>query len=305
MSQETALLVGETIMDVVCRAGAEPAEHPGGSPLNVAVGLGRLGRHVVLDTWMGEDERGKRVVEHLSASRVELAPGSTGAPRTSTSRAAIDADGRAEYTFDLLCAVPPIPVGLAPVVAHTGSVASVLPDSADAVFSAVASVRDTATICYDPNIRAGVLDDSARLVFLAERLIGQADVVKASDEDLAALYPASPPQESARRWARCGPAVVVLTRGPEGSVAHTCDGRQFATGVSPGVVVADTVGAGDSLMAGLIHALWSEGLLGAARREALRAADDEAWRRVLALAARVAEITVSRAGADPPWLAEL
>src|SRR5690606_2834711 len=100
-----------------------------------------------------------------------------------------------------------------------------------------------------------------------------------------------------------GPALVVVTHGGEGATAFCRAGELSVS--APTVRVADTVGAGDSFMAGLVDGLWAAGMLGAGRRAELHRIDLTTVREVLERSARVAAITVSRPGADPPWLAEV
>ena len=138
------------------------------------------------------------------------------------------------------------------------------------------------------------------------RLIGLSDLVKCSDEDIEWLYGKDAQvEEVLRGWLGLGAAVVVVTRGKAGALALTSSGLRLEVPADPSVVVADTVGAGDSFMGGLEDALWSEGLVGADRRQALHAVDEETLERIVRHAAAIADITVSRAGANPPTRAEL
>jgi fructokinase len=136
-----------------------------------------------------------------------------------------------------------------------------------------------------------------------ERLASLADVVKASDEDLAALWPDRSLSESLWALTELGASCAIATRGAEGA-RFVAGGTE---GVAPAVAatVADTIAAGDTFGAGLLDALWSLDLLGADRREDLRALSAEGWQAPLAWAARCAAVTVSRPGADPPRRAEL
>lgn len=301
----TVTVVGEALVDVVIARDGSRTEHPGGSPANVALTLGRLGHDVHLLTRVGDDGRGRRVTEHLAASHVTVLPASVVPGPTTTAIATIGADGAATYEFDLHCDLPsPVP-DLAPGSAcvHTGSFAALLDGNAATVLDLMTTARRTATTSYDPNIRPGVLGTAEAVRAAVDALVEQADVVKLSDEDAHWLAPGLPPIELARRWQRRGPALVVVTRGADGAVAATRAGTVEVA--SPVTTVADTVGAGDSFSAALVHAVDAMGLLGADRREALRAIDLPATHDVLVLAARVASITVSRPGADPPWREEL
>ncbi|MDR1833918.1 MAG: carbohydrate kinase [Propionibacteriaceae bacterium] len=308
LGEVKAIVVGETLMDSINHPGEPPKEHPGGSPLNMAIGLGRLGHPAMLVTWLGSDARGDIIKEHLAESSVCLVPGADKAERTSTAHIVTDETGHPAYTFDLLWQVPPVPDEAKPLVVHAGSMGAVFEPGADDVHAILAAGRQTATVTYDPNIRPDVMGTPENVRHLIERLVGVSDVVKVSDEDLNWLYPGADPGFSAEKWATMGPVLVILTRGVQGATALRLRGGELSAVEVPAdtsLEVADAVGAGDSFMSGLIHALWERGLLGADRRAALAALPDEELRGILAFAARIAAITVSRTGANPPWLREL
>jgi fructokinase len=302
----TALVVGEALIDVVERADGLREAHPGGSPANVALGLGRPGRSVALATWLGDDAEGDLVRRHLAESAVRVLDGNRTAFRTPVATAHLDAQGVATYEFDLEWDLADAWTDepAAPVVVHTGSIAAVLEPGAPKVRRLVERHRGTATITYDPNLRPALMGSPALARPHVEAMVGLADVVKVSDEDLAWLEPGVAPAEIAEEWCRLGPALVVVTHGGEGAFAATSAGARLRV-TAPRVEVADTVGAGDSFMGGLVDGLWSAGLLGAHRRRALHDAEVATLEAVLARCARIAAITVSRAGANPPWSAEL
>ncbi|WP_127129719.1 carbohydrate kinase [Georgenia sp. SYP-B2076] len=300
----SALVIGEALIDIVERPGETPAEHPGGSPANVAVGLARLGRDVELVSWFAADAHGSLLRSHLELENVRLSAASARAARTSTARARLDAAGGATYVFELEWAPPPPEPMVEPLVVHTGSIAAVLEPGAGTVAATIARYRGTATITYDPNVRPNLMGEAAQTRRTVEEFVAQSDVVKVSDEDLAWLVPDTAPEAVARQWLGLGPALVVVTRGGRGAWAVTSTGIELDVAPWP-VEVADTVGAGDSFTAGLIDGLWSAGLLGAAHREALRDIEAGTLQRVLDEASHIAAITVSRAGANPPSRAEL
>lgn len=300
---EFALVVGEALVDEVRAADGTVTAHPGGSPANVAIGLGRLGRDVELLTWLGADAYGTLVADHVEASGVRLAPGSTGASNTSVATAVLDATGAATYQFDLEWQLPAGEASPGAVVVHTGSIAAVLEPGGSRVAQVLDAARDTATITYDPNARPSLMGSPAEALAKVESVLALSDVVKVSDEDIEWLTGHSP-EAVAPQWLDRGPKLVVVTRGGEGATAWTGDGRRVDV-TAPRVAVADTVGAGDSFMGGLIDGLWSAGLLGAAQRDHLGAIPTEVLEHILARCARIAAITVSRAGANPPSSAEL
>ncbi len=301
-----ALVIGEALVDAVRRLDGTVDEHPGGSPANVALGLARLGRPAELVTWIGRDERGDAVRRHLESSGVRLAPGSDGAAATSVATATLDASGAATYTFDIDWQVPSEHVADYGdvLVVHSSTIGAALEPGGPAVLRILAEARVDATITYDPNIRPDLVGEPDAARDLVERLVGLADVVKVSDEDLEWVDPGADPRDVARRWATRGPGLVVVTRGGEGAFAVTAGGVEL-TVPAPRVEVADTVGAGDSFMSGLVDGLWSAGLLGASHRIALGGIGAEVLRPVLERCIRIAAITVSRPGADPPGTDEL
>ena len=303
-ADQPTLVLGEALVDIVVSPDGTTREHVGGSPANVAIGLARLGHPVELATHIGPDRRGAAVRAHLERDGVIIAPGSFAAERTPTATATLDDLGIATYTFDLIW---DLPADLGPGAAthlHVGSIATALEPGATQLRRIVAEARAAATVSYDPNLRPAILGAPEPHRAGVESLVADSDVVKASDEDLAWMYAGQPVDDVLRRWAALGPRVVVCTLGSEGARALVA-GELFT--VPPvRVEVVDTVGAGDSFMGALVSGLLDAGLLGGpASRTALAAADPAAVRPALERAIRVAAITCSRAGADPPYRREL
>ncbi|MER2133642.1 MAG: carbohydrate kinase [Arthrobacter sp.] len=300
-------VIGEALIDEVLSDTAPRRSHPGGSPLNVAVGVARLGRPVQFAGRYGTDAYGVLIAEHLKNNSVLAALPADGRP-TSVATATLDPAGGARYTFDLEWTLPGL-AGELPrllqgtTLLHTGSIATMLSPGADEVLTAVEQAHPQATITYDPNCRPTIITDVSYAREQAEKFVRLADVVKASDEDLAWLYPDQPVEDAARAWLQLGPAVVVVTRGSRGPWAVTASGSCEAP--APAVAVADTVGAGDSFMAALIAGLMDRDFDGAARRPELRKIGVGDLEAIIAYAARAAAITVSRPGADPPRRSEL
>ncbi|QGQ20090.1 carbohydrate kinase [Cellulomonas sp. JZ18] len=301
-----ALVVGEALVDVVERPDGSREEIAGGSPANVAVGLARLGRRADLLTWLAPDAHGALVRRHLEGSGVRVLAGDRSPVRTPVATARLDAQGAATYEFDLEWDLPDAwdEDADAPLVVHTGSIGAVLRPGGPRVAELLDGRRATSTVTYDPNLRPALMGSAEDVRPVVERLVRTADVVKVSDEDLAWLLPGVAPAEIAEEWSRSGPALVVVTHGGEGAFACTDAGARLQV-AAPHVRVADTVGAGDSFMAGLVDGLWSAGLLGADRRDALHEIDAATAEHVLARCVRIAALTVSRHGANPPTAAEL
>ena len=295
-------MVGEALVDLVQRADGSRDEAPGGSPANVALTLGRLGRHPQLLTSLGDDDRGHAVRGWLEKSGVRVSAASTPGLPTSTATALLDVTGAASYEFDLAWTVDTELAGAADVV-HVGSIATVLEPGATAVVGLVEARRATATITFDPNIRPALIDDAVAARSRVEQLVRLADVVKVSDEDLRWLWPDRSVADAAVGWLAAGPAVVVVTLGGEGAYALTATGR--VTVLAPLVTVVDTVGAGDTFMGALLDGLIEADFIGADRRAALRDIPLALLEQIMRRSADAAAVTVSRPGADPPTLAEL
>jgi fructokinase len=289
------LVVGEALVDVVSDA-TGTVEHPGGSPANVALGLGRLEVNVALLTRIGRDERGKAIAEHLERSGVRVLPESWVDAPTSTAIATISPDGSAQYIFDFEWSLPGILTGTQPRVIHTGSIAAFLPPGADVVRALLQSASDmkTTEVTFDPNIRPALLSDVENVRLAFEAIAALATVVKMSDEDASWLYPTRSPLDVLTTVRGLGPRLAVITLGGAGSILSAGD---FLIEVPASRVdVIDTIGAGDTYMAVLIDAVLQEGT---------QSLTPDVVRRVGRRASRAAALTASRAGAELPTRSEL
>jgi fructokinase len=295
---ERALVIGEALIDIVERDGQVIGEHVGGSPLNVAVGLARLGRGVDFLTHIGDDDRGRRITEYVKTSGAELVSGSGTADHTPTAVATLDGNGKAQYVFDIDWQLSGTPEVSPPLVAHTGSIATILEPGCRATAALLDAYHVSATISFDPNVRPALIEDDEQARTRIERLVEKSDVVKVSDEDLNWIDPNRTPEQIAQTWLSLGPAIVAVTMGDRGAFA-ICQAGEARVQARP-VDVVDTVGAGDAFMTGLIDALWSLELLGASHRSELRNIGVDALTGVLQTAALSSALTVSKAGADLP-----
>lgn len=293
-----ALVIGEALIDIVERDGSVVGEYVGGSPLNVAVGLGRLGRGVDFLTHIADDDHGKRIIEYVESSGVQLVSGSTGASRTPTAMATLTAAGSARYRFDIDWQLTGTPEVATPLLVHTGSIATVLEPGCRATAALLDAYRMSATLTFDPNVRPDVIRDDDIARGRIDRLVERVDIVKTSEEDLRWLDPRHSPEQIARAWLEVGPSIVTVTSGERGAFAVCRAGSVSVPAQS--VQVVDTVGAGDAFMTGLLDAVWSLGLLGADRRRDLSRINTEALEGVLRSAALSAALTVARPGADLP-----
>ena len=303
-SKPSILVMGEALVDVVTR-GDDVDEHVGGSPANVAFGLGRLGHDVALATWIGADRRGKRIARACRRADVELVPGSDKAPRTSVANAELDAEGHATYNFDLTWVLPTLPHISEVDHVHTGSIAATLEPGGTQVVGALKATHGGATISYDPNARPTLMGDPQDARNRVEEIVVLSDVVKVSDQDVEWFYPDRAIEDVVQDWLALGPSLVVVTRGGEGAT-FAVRGADPVLARSADVQMVDTVGAGDSFMAGLISGLLDAGLLGGegARVKLGQAAPGDvlpAVQRAIATSG----VTVSRAGAYAPTRKEL
>jgi fructokinase len=302
--------LGEAIIDLVAEGDRRFIAHPGGSPLNVAVGLGRLGQPASLAARLSRDPFGELFRAHLAESGVDLRHVVDAAEPSTLSVATLDADGVARYDFwtagtadwqwteaELAAVVEDEPDAL-----HTGSLTLELDPGARRIVELLARVTagGRTTISYDPNVRMAKLGPVEAGRAAVERVVPLAHLVKVSAEDLAWLYPGEEPVAAATRWAAAGPELVVVTLGPDGAVALGPDRRAVHRDAPP-VDVADTLGAGDAFSAGLLGALAERGALGQGKA-GLAGVDLPA---VLDRATLVAAMTCARPGADPPTLAEV
>jgi fructokinase len=305
------LSCGEALIDMLPRTSTlgEPAFAPyaGGAVFNTAIALGRLGAPAGFFSGISTDMLGEILADTLTASKVDTSfCARSGRPTTVAFVKLVN--GQATYAFydentaGRMLAESDLPV---------------LPDSVQALFvGGISLVNDPAASTYealqareaprrvtmiDPNIRPGFIAGK-EVAYRAriERMIGRADIVKLSDEDLHWLMGAGDLVGLARKVLAMGPKIVFLTEGAVGARAVTASQDRFVAAQK--VVVADTVGAGDTFNAGALAALYQAGALTKARLAAVSDAELDA---ALSLGTRAAAVTVSRAGANPPWAHEL
>ncbi len=300
------VVIGEILVDIVRSPDGSTQEHVGGSPANVALGLSRLAHDTHFATLVGTDDRGARCRTHVESGGVHLLPGSTSPTHpTSTAMATIDAAGGATYDFDLYWDLPPVllPEGTGHV--HTGSIATTLTPGEARVTDALTRAREHATISYDPNMRPSIMGEAGLIRARVEELVALADVVKCSEDDLEWLYAGQPPTQVMARWAGLGASLVVVTLGGDGVTWRAPDGTEGSALARVDAVV-DTVGAGDSFMAGLLSGLLDAGLLGGPdARSRLHDAGSQDIVPAIERALTTSGVTVQRAGAYAPTREEI
>lgn len=321
----TVLVVGEAIADVVAQPqGAAPAltltAYAGGSPSNVAVGLARLGVRSAFAGRLSAQGLGPWLRHHLSSNDVDTGRSVQASEPCTLALVTVDRHGVASYSFyvqgtaDWQWRHEELPDSRSPGVnaVHSGSLAAALAPGRDVVLGWLAEVRASGNtfVSVDPNVRLGLVDDVRGFRERIDTLVGSAHLVKASVEDIGAVYPGSDPVEVARRWVRSGPEMVVVTDGPRGAFAvrrqgdpRSGDGEaEVVKRGAPAVTVVDTVGAGDAFMSGLLARL---NALGALSPGGCNRLDEASVAGCLEYANRVAAMTCTRPGADPPLLAEI
>ncbi|WP_338750580.1 PfkB family carbohydrate kinase [Janibacter alittae] len=303
----STLVIGEALIDIVRSPDGSGAEHVGGSPLNVAVGLARLDHSVSLATHIGRDRYGAAIGAHLSDAGVTLVPGSDRAEDTPVATATIDDHGQAEYDFEVTWRVPELPQRTGHL--HTGSYGALMRPGGLDVLAAMDGGRQAGTVSYDPNIRPSLVPDHDRAVDEVERRVAVSNVVKASDADLEWLAGRPLDEDDLAEWLHTwrdlGPSLAVCTRGEHGALAVLPSGRLVSL---PGasVQVVSTVGAGDSFMSGLLSGLLDAGLLGGpGARARLRKARGRTLVPAIRRGIDASAVTVTRVGAQPPSRAEL
>jgi fructokinase len=307
------LVAGECLVDLApatapataSPAGGRPfAAMPGGSPANVAVGLARLGVPTAFAGRLSRRGFGPWLRQHLTANGVDVTPSVDASQPPTLAVVSLDELGRASYTFygpetaDWQWADDELPRDPGVAAVHTGSLAATLDPGASVLGRWLATLRSAGEvlISFDPNVRLWLVDDLGAYRRRLEEIVSNAHIVKASDEDIAAVYPGTDPAVVVDRWLAAGTSLVLVTEGGHGAyAAHSNGGR--ARCAPPRVAVVDTIGAGDSFTAGLLAYLAQEDLLTPAGTAGLSSAQIEA---ALQQAVAAGALTCTRAGADPP-----
>ncbi|MGR3502056.1 carbohydrate kinase family protein [Pseudaestuariivita sp.] len=299
------LCCGEALIDMVPRLTTEGEEAflplPGGAVYNTALSLGRLGVPVGFFAGLSTDVFGRKLKTFHEASGVDTSFAAV-SDRPTTLAIVELKNGHATYSFmDENSAGRMLSEGDIPDVTgvealYFGGI-SLCAEPAASTYAAMCQRHAKGrVVMLDPNIRPGFITDEAAYRSRIEAMLAVTDIVKVSDEDLDWLYPGAGPETLLER----GPRIVLMTKGADGAEAHRASGVVEVPGV-PATVV-DTVGAGDTFNAGFMAALAKADALS---NEAIANLSEDALKDALSMGAKVASVTVSRAGANPPWLSEL
>jgi len=304
------LCCGEALIDMLPRTttlGEDAyAPYAGGAIFNTAIALGRLGVPTGFFTGLSDDMMGDILRRTLAESRVDYSYCATLSRPTTIAFVKL-VDGHATYAFydegtaGRMITEAELPtLGAECEALHFGAI-SLIPEPCGSTYEALLKrEHESRVISLDPNIRPGFIKDKDAHMGRIRRMAAMADIVKFSDEDLAWFGLEGDEDALARHWLHHGARLVVVTRGADGAVGYTANHK--VTVPSERVAVVDTVGAGDTFDAGVLASLKMQNLL--TKQQVARLSEDQIA-KALALGARAAAVTVSRAGANPPWAGEI
>jgi fructokinase len=295
------VVCGEALIDRI-----PGKDSPGGGPFNTARSLARLGIPTQFLGRISTDAFGQQLRDLLAADGADLAMTSIGPEPTTVAIIEVDPEGHAGYRFVSDGTSAPnlteqmVPAKFDPAVKalHVGTLGLVFEPIATTIAAVIDREHSNRLVMVDPNIREPMLHGTDGYRPRLDRIIAQSTIVKASDADVAWLFPKLPLMDAAHALLARGPKLVVVTLGAEGAVGMTANAEVRVP--APPVQVVDTIGAGDAFGAALLAWLNDHGILS---RE-LTLVEGE-LRTALEFACLVASLTCTRPGADPPWRAEL
>jgi len=296
------VVCGEALIDRI----TDGADSPGGGPFNTARALARLGIPTQFLGHLSRDAYGEQLRDVLLADGVDLGATSFGSEPTTLAIAEVNVEGRATYRFvsdgtsapNLTSTMVPASFGRDVDALHVGTLGLVFEPIATTIAALVERERSNRLIMVDPNIRPAAMNSAPGYRARLDRIIAQSTIVKASDADIAWLFPELDRLAAAHALLASGPRLVIVTLGRDGAVGIT--GSALVRVPAPVVKVIDTIGAGDAFGAALLVWLANHGRL----TRDLRLDRDE-LRAALEFGCLVASITCTRAGANPPWRTEL
>lgn len=304
------LCCGEALIDMLPRETTLKengfAPYAGGAVFNTAIALGRLEQPTAFFTGLSDDMMGDILRDTLRKSKVDFSYCATLSRPTTIAFVKL-VDGHASYAFyDENTAGRMITEADLPALGedcealHFGAI-SLIPEPCGSTYEALL-VREHAkrVISLDPNIRPGFIKDKASHMARIRRMAAMSDIVKFSDEDLAWFGLQGDEETLARHWLHHGAKLVVVTRGAQGAAGYTANHK--VTVPSEKVTVVDTVGAGDTFDAGVLASLKKQNLL---TKDQVANLSQDQIANALALGAKAAAVTVSRAGANPPFANEI
>ena len=294
-------VTGEVLIDLIPE-GADRKPIVGGGPANTAKALANLGIDTQFIDGISTDDFGQMAKGELFSAGVKLDYVKFSDKPTCLAIVSLSDSGSASYefvientaTFDFNLDWLPNPQNELPAILHVGTLATVIEPGASVLFEWAQSVAKVAPIVFDPNVRPAVITDRDQYVKQVELWVSISSAIKVSYEDIRWLYPSLEIEQVVDNWLVKGPSLIVVTYGDKGLAGYRVGDKVSVDAVK--VVVADTVGAGDTVGAILVEAIVKYGLdtLSGVRLEMM-----------LKRAAKAAAITVSRSGANPPTLKEI
>ncbi|MEI6876359.1 MAG: carbohydrate kinase [Spirochaetota bacterium] len=301
---------GEALIDLVPEgsSGSNWNARPGGCPYTTAIGLARLGSRTAFIGRVATDFLGDLLVERLRESGVTVDSIARREEPTTLAFVKRDPSGNARYAFysngaaDRSLLPEDLPSSLDSDAAYlvVGSISTVQEPSGSTIEGFVAREAERRLVSFDPNLRPALISDRAEYQRRFDFIAARSAIVKASDEDLAWRWPDLDAAERPKRLLALGPSLVALTRGAEGALLLTSRHRVELPAFP--VEIADTIGAGDTFHAALIHRLEQTGIR---KREDLEALDETMLQGLLAYAIAAASLVCTKVGGEPPWAAEV
>ena len=292
---------GEVLIDLI-PDGTERKAVVGGGPANTAKALAKLGIDAQFIDGISTDKYGQIALKQLHKDGVLLDFIKFSDKPTCLAVVSLNKQGGASYefviegtaTFDFSATWLPDPVSNKPSLLHIGTLVTAIEPAASVLFEWAKKVAKVSPIVFDPNIRPAVMSDRTEYVKQVERWVSISTSVKVSDDDIYWLYPGVELDQVAKKWLSMGPELVVVTFGDKGLTGYRKNEKVAVDAKK--VVVADTVGAGDTVGAILVEAIIEDGL---------DKLTGDRLSVMLDRAAKAAAITVSRTGALPPSKAEI
>lgn len=306
------LCCGEALIDMIptpTTAGRDGfVPHAGGAVFNTSIALGRLGVQTGMLTGLSSDMFGQQLADALEASHVDKTHVITSDRPTTLAFVRLQ-DGHATYSFNdensagRMLSIADLPdVSTEVSSLYFGGISLACEPCANTYAALLAQEGTERAVMMDPNIRPQFIKDIDVYRDRLDRMMEMVDIVKVSDEDLNWMVPEPLSLlEKVEIVQERGPSVVILTRGGEGATGYLSDGTEVNVPAQK-VEIVDTVGAGDTFNAGVLAKLYEQGAL---QKSELKTLSPDVLSRSLEHGARVAAVTVSRAGANPPWAAEL
>lgn len=306
------LCCGEALIDMIPGPITNGTEgfvpHSGGAVFNTAIALGRLGVQTGMLTGLSSDMFGQQLANGLAASHVDTSHVVT-SDRPCTLAFVRLQDGHATYSFydentaGRMLSPENLPrISTEVTSLYFGGISLACEPCANTYADLLAQEGQDRAVMLDPNIRPQFIEDIQRYRDRLDQMLALSDIVKVSDEDMNWIDPSPVSmQEKLAALLGKGPSVIVLTRGGEGATGYLSDGTEVSVPAAR-VEICDTVGAGDTFNAGVLAKLAE---LGALQKSKLKTLSADTLTKALAHGAKVASITVSRAGANPPWAGEL